>query len=119
MGLTGRDIRRGDVYLVDFGPRRGNEKAMPHPAVVLSINAVNSFEFIIVVVPGTKGEKVRRERQGDVRVPPGEAGLPMETVFEARQVAAIDPKKVIRRYGTMSAAALNRVEAAVRLTLGL
>ncbi len=110
---------RGEIYLVDFGPPRGREKAKVRPAVVLSINAVNTVGFVVVVVPGTNGKNVIVDRQGDVRVLIRDSGLRLETVFEARQVTAIDPDKVIHRLGVLTAVALNEVEAAVRLTLGL
>ena len=112
-------LSRGDIYLVDFGPPRGNEKAKVRPAVLLSINAVNAIGFVVVVVPGTNGANVRVTRQGDVRVSTQESGLRLETVFEARQVSALDPGKVLHRLGALSGAALARVETAVRLTLGL
>ena len=70
------EVRRGEVYWVDFGEIRDKEMADEHPAVVISINRLNDLRFLIVVVPGTSASKLRGEYPTDVRVSSGESFHP-------------------------------------------
>ena len=51
------DIRRGDIYLIDFDPTKGielkagSEIMKRRPAVVLSRDAINKVRRTVMVVP--------------------------------------------------------------------
>lgn len=108
------------IYWGDFGPPRGIEKAYRRPAAVMSINFVNDLPLVVVVVPGTKGANKTRDFETNVRVAPNECGLPLETVFQAYDVTAVDPSKVDPHpIGALKPNALARLERAIRFTLGL
>ncbi len=83
-------IHRGDVYFVDLSPAIGREQAGKRPVVVVSNDLINSKALVVVVVPGTRGSKVRSDYPGNIRVPMGEASLPDETVFLGFQIRALD-----------------------------
>ncbi len=69
---------------------------------------------------GTKGENIKRDYPGNVRVPAAESGLPMETVFLCFQLRSLDPGRFSGRpAGKISGAILAKVENAVRHCLGL
>ncbi len=113
-------LKRGYIYWTDFGPPRGKEKSYRRPAVVISINTLNDLLPVVVVVPGTKGANKRRDFPTSVRVSAADSGLPLETVFQAFDVTAVDPTKVEPgEIGKLSGVALTRLEKAVRFTLGL
>jgi len=58
--------------------------------VVISNDLINSKPLVVVVIPGTRGSKVKSDYPGNIRVPKGEANLPEETVFLCFQVRALD-----------------------------
>jgi mRNA interferase MazF len=113
-------IQRGDIYFVNLNPVRGREQAGERPVLVLSINAINRLPLVVTVVVGTKGENVRRDYPTNVRVPPEESGLALETVFLGFQLRSLDPDRFTgRSAGQVSGTTLRKVEDAVRYCLGL
>jgi mRNA interferase MazF len=113
-------IQRGDIYFVNLNPVQGREQAGERPVMVLSINAINRLPLVVTVVVGTKGENVRRDYPTNVRVPPEESGLPLETVFLGFQIRSLDPDRFANHpAGQVSGATLRKVEDAVRYCLGL
>ena len=73
-------IHRGEVYFVDLNPTVGREQAGKRPVVVISNDLINSKSLVVVVIPGTRGSKVKSDYPGNIRVPKGKANLPEETV---------------------------------------
>lgn len=113
------EVRRGEVYWVDFGEIRGSEMAHKHPALVISINSLNRLGFVIVVVPGTSASK-RQDYPTDVRVSPADSGLHDDTVFKCHQLVAVDPKRLLGSpVGTIPDTAMQRVDDTVAYILGL
>jgi len=113
-------IQRGEVYFVDLNPVKGREQAGTRPVLVLSIDAINRLPLVVTVVVGTKGDRVAKDYRTNVRVPMVESGLPMETVFLCFQVRSLDSRRFPDNpAGRLSSQAMDRVEVAVRYSLGL
>jgi mRNA interferase MazF len=113
-------IQRGEVYFVDLGRTVGHEQHGVRPVVVVSSDVLNVLPLVITVVPGTRGSKVQRDYQTNVRVPAGEANLPEETVFLTFQVRSLDHTRFADPpCGTVSQATLSALEQALAYTLSL
>jgi mRNA interferase MazF len=113
-------IRRGEIYFVSLDPSVGREQAGHRPVLVLSADEINRLPLVVVVVAGTSGRNITRDYPTNVRVAPGESGLPDETVFLGFQIRSIDPGRFpTKPAGRLSAATLRRVETAVCQCLGL
>ncbi len=113
-------IRRGDIYFVNLNPTKGREQAGRRPVLVLSIDAINSLPLVVTVIVGTKGENLSRDYATNVRVSPGESGLPQETVFLCFQTRSLDSRRFpSRRSGRLQGKILARIEETVRYCLGL
>ena len=113
-------IGRGEVYFVNLNPAQGREQAGTRPVLVLSTDAINQLPLVVIVVVGTKGENITRDYPTNVRVPPAESGLPMETVFLCFQVRSLDPRRFPQQpAGRLSDEMMSKVENAVRYCLGL
>jgi mRNA interferase MazF len=113
-------IERGEIYYVNLSPVQGREQAGTRPVLVLSIDAINQLPLVVTVVVGTKGANVTRDYPTNVRVPSGESGLPMETVFMCFQLRSLDPARFpTAPSGRLSDACLAKVEDAIRYCLGL
>ena len=113
-------VRRGEIYFVDLNPVKGREQSGTRPVAILSIDAINRLPLVATVVVGTKGEKISRDYQTNVRVTSAETGLPMETVFLCFQVRSLDPRRFPDQpAGRLPDHVMARVEAAVRYCLGL
>jgi mRNA interferase MazF len=113
-------VQRGEIYFVNLNPVKGREQSGTRPVLVLSIDAINNLPLVATVVIGTKGDNVKRDYWTNVRVPPKESGLPIETVFLGFQVRSLDPQRFSQQpAGKLSDAFMIQVEKAVRLCLGL
>jgi mRNA interferase MazF len=113
-------IQRGEIYFVNLNPVQGREQAGSRPVLVLSINAINRLPLVVSVVVGTSGKNVTRDYPTNIRVPPSESGLPVETVFLGFQLRSLDPARFPPApAGRLSAPILAKVEDCVRYCLGL
>ena len=113
-------IQRGEIYFVNLNPVEGREQAGNRPVLVLSIDAINRLPLVVTVVVGTKAENISRDYPTNVRVPPEESGLPMETVFLCFQIRSLDPKRFpTNPAGKISGEVMKKIDDTVRHCLGL
>lgn len=95
-------LRRFDVYLVALDPTQGSEIGKTRPAVVVSPDEANDYLRTVLVAPMTSTIKrypsrVRLKFQGRE----GEVALD--------QLRALDKRRLIRRLGAVSPAAVTRI----------
>jgi mRNA interferase MazF len=114
-------MRRGEIYFVDLGPRRGREPAFPHPVLVLSINMINNLPLVITVIPGTSAKPgAKNYPLTNVLVPAAESGLPKDTVFKCFQITVVDKARFVEPpAGRISSSFLKQVEDQISFVLGL
>jgi mRNA interferase MazF len=113
-------VKRGEIYFVNLNPVQGREQVGNRQVLVLSLDVINNLPLVITVVVGTKGDNISRDYPTNIRVPPLESGLPMETVFLCFQIRSLDPKRFpINPAGRLSDDVMKKIEDAVRYSLGL
>ena len=113
-------VKRGEIYFVDLNPAKGKEQTGTRPVLILSIDAINKLPLVVTVVVGTEGKNITHDYPTNVRVPPSESGLPMETVFLCFQIRSIDSARFPKQYaGKVSDEIMRKIENAVRYSLGL
>jgi mRNA interferase MazF len=87
--VASREVRRGDIRLVDWSPSRGSEQAGMRPAVVVQTDAANlnpRYPNTIVVTVSTKGKPVPFH----VSIEPSEQnGLKEKSFVKCEQVLTI------------------------------
>jgi len=113
-------VRRGEVYFIDLSPTSGREQAGQRPVLVVSNDSLNARPLVVAVVPGTRGSHIPADYPGNVRVAPGEANLPQETVFMTFQIRALDPNRFSSQpVGRLSDERMAEVDQALAWTLAL
>ncbi len=119
-------ISRGEIYWVNFKPTKGRDQSGVRPALVVSVDAINRQPLVVTVVPGTDAANITRDYPTNVRVSARESGLPTDTVFLCFQVRSLDHSRFLdpktgqaMRAGNVAAKAMGKIEAALRLVLGL
>lgn len=110
-------VRRGDVWLVALGAGRAGEPGKTRPAVVVSVDELNSGEVggLVVVVPLSSSQAPSALR---VEVGPS-AGIDRPSRAICRAVRAVIASRLVRRIGRVDSAALNDIESTLALVLGL
>lgn len=113
------DIKRGDIYIVDFDPPKGQEYKVGsevlkrRPVVVVSHNAINRARRMVMVVPLSSSP-----RPVEIfAVPVPSAG--QNSVAVCDQVTTINKAtRLLNRVAAMSREDFRLVEAGVKEALG-
>jgi mRNA-degrading endonuclease toxin of MazEF toxin-antitoxin module len=101
--------RRGDVYLVALDK--------PRPAVVLSVDQLNSQALDVTVVPLTTVEHPAFSMR--VPIQKGNGGLHQNCWAKCDQVTTIEKTYLQQHIGRLSPQAFQNIETQVRVALGL
>lgn len=107
------DIKRGNVYWVNFDPSLGGEIRKTRPAVVISNNAANAALNRVQVMPVTSKTD---------RLYPGEALIDLngeKRKAMADQLTTVSKLRLGNRIGAVDQADMERIESAVMLQLAL
>lgn len=111
------EVRRGDVFLVDFNPARGSEQAGFRPALVIQNDVGNRHSPTAIVAAISAAPE--RPYPFLVRLAAGEGGLERESAVNASQILTVDKSRLTRKLGSLSAERMRQVDRAVRISLGL
>jgi mRNA interferase MazF len=113
---------RGEIWVVDLDPARGEEANKRRPAVIVSNDGANhsvlrATRGVVTVVPVTSN--TRRVYPFQVLLPAKESGLTRDAKAQAEQIRAVSVQRVTTRVGRLSPAALLELDEALRLHLSL
>ena len=111
-------MKRGEIWIVDFGSPTGPEQAGERPAIL-----IQDYDFLaalttVVVIPLTTNLK-RMGLPTTVLIDAGEGGLERDSVALCHQVQARGQARLKQRIGELSAEVLAQVESCLLDTLGL
>lgn len=111
------NIRRGQIWDVDFEPQIGAEIRKVRPAVVVSVAKVGRLPLRIVV-PLTTGSSLR-DAHWTVEVPADlENGLTRDSVADAFQIKSLSTERFLRLRGVLSAALLEELTSRIAYCIG-
>lgn len=113
------DVRRGDLVWVNCEPSVGAEPKKVRTCVVVSNDIANRFGQVVTVVPTQRytPERAGRAYMVDLRAP--RSNLKAERIANASLVTTWDRSRLLKREGRLTKAALEKLDAALRLHLGL
>lgn len=112
------NYERGDLILVNFSPVIGSEQDNIRPAVVVSDEDFQRLGLVIVVAVTSR----LIQSFGRVPLQPNPAnGLDKPSDVLAYQVRTIstDPKRILKKLGTLSQHDVQRVDEALKIALKL
>jgi mRNA interferase MazF len=115
-------VLRGEIRLVDLDPVRGAEAAKRRPAVLVSNDGANATAArlgrgVVTVVPVTSN--VERVYPFQVLLPAGSTGLGRDSKAQGEQVRSVAVERVGAAIGEVPGEVMDRLDAALRLHLGL
>jgi mRNA interferase MazF len=110
-------VRRGEVWLVDFGDPIGREQAGRRPAVVISSDPLNdSRAGVVVVIPITTAH---RDLPSHVEIERGSSGLDEISYAKCEDVKSISDRRLVGRLGVAGDEAVFQMARALRFLLDL
>lgn len=116
--MPGRCVR-GTVVEINLDPTLGHERTKKRPCVVIQNDIGNKYSPTTIVAVITGAENIKRSFPVNVPVPAGEAGLKKESVVLCGQIRTVDETRFGKVYGQMSSSTMRKVDAALRISLGL
>ena len=115
--MTQRRFKRGEIWTVDLEPVVGSEQGKARPALIIQNDIGNLYSPVLIVAAITSGENARYDVQVQVRAPEG--GLHHNSIVLLNQIRTIDKRRVGRYWGRLSAGTMQRVDEAIKISLGL
>jgi mRNA interferase MazF len=113
------NVLRGDVVKVNFDPAIGSEPNKTRPCVVIQNDTGNKFSSVFIVAAITDVENVPKRYPVDVLVTKGDGGLEKDSVVQCNLLRCVSEKRLVSKYGHFSAAIMQRVDQALKISLAL
>ena len=110
--------RRGEVYLVSFDPTVGSEIQRTRPALILQ-NDIANRNSPITIVAAITSQFEEPLYPTEIMISPPEGGLTVPSVALLNQIRSIDRRRLVRRLGRVTAATMEQVDQALRISMGL
>ena len=110
--------KRGEIYLVEFDPARGHEIQKTRPALIIQNDIGNRYSPVTIVAAITSKFAVP-PYPTDVIVEEGQSGLSLRSAVVLNQIRSVGRQRLIRRLGRLDGAAMQRVDQALQVSLGL
>jgi mRNA interferase MazF len=109
-------IRRGEIYLVDFPAGWEGEQHGRRPALVIQNDVGNEYSTTTIVAAMTS-----RATTYDfhVRVKAQDTGLSADSTVMLEQVRTVSQRRLSRKLGQLKVDALQAVDRALHVSLGL
>ena len=110
--------KRGEIYLVEFDPARGHEIQKTRPALIIQNDIGNRYSPVTIVAAITSKFAVP-PHPTDVIVEGTPSGLSLPSAVVLNQIRSVNRQRLIRRLGRLDVAAMQRVDQALQISLGL
>jgi len=115
--MTQHRFRRGDIWTVVLEPVVDPEQGKARPALIIQNDIGNLYSPVLIVAALTSGENARYDVQVEVKAPEG--GLQHDSLVLLNQIRTVDKRRVGRHWGRLSEETMQRVDQAIRISLGL
>jgi len=109
------EVKRGEIWLVNLDPTIGHEIKKSRPAVIIQNDIGNKYGPITIIAPITS-QKIEKVYPFEVHVADL---LGKNAKVLLNQIRAIDKKRLIKNLGTVSDETLEKINEAIKISLGL
>ncbi len=111
-------IKRGDLVLVDLEPIVGSEQGKVRPAVVIQNDVGNEYSPTTIIAPITS-KVFSKEFSTNVELFKEDSRLEKDSTILLNQIRTIDKLRIIKKMSSLSNELMNRVDLAIKISLGL
>ena len=109
-------VYRGEIYYADLSPVLGSEQGGSRPVLILQNNIGNKHSPTIIAAPITC-RLSKKHIPAHVQI--SEGGLHEDSLVLLEQIRVLDKLRLKMRIGAVSAETMNKVDAALKIELGL
>lgn len=112
-----QEIKRGEIYWVDWSPSRGSEQSGLRPALVVQNDVGNRFSPTAIVAALTTATE--KPYPFLVKVTAKESGLPKDSTINLAVILTVDKTRLRNKCGKLNEAKMLEVDEALKASLGL
>ena len=112
-------VLRGEIWWASLPMPRASEPGYRRPVLIIQVNEFNRSRIRTIIAVALTTNLRLAEAPGNVQLPRTATGLPHESVVNVSQVITLDKSFLTERVLKLSPKYLKRVEAGMRLVLGL
>ena len=110
---------RGEIWWASLPEPAGSGPGYRRPMLVVSADSFNLSRLNTVVGVAISSNVELSESPGNVELAGADSGLRRDSVVNVTQVLTLDKTRLDDRVGEVDAATMRRVEAGLRMVLGL
>ncbi len=112
-----KDVKRGEIYSVDWNPGRGSEQSGLRPALIIQNDTGNEYSPTTIVASISTASE--RPYPFLVRFTAAESGLQQDSAVNLSQILTIDQTYLRDKCGELSQMKMAEVDEAIKTSLGL
>ena len=112
------EVKRGDIWLVNLNPTIGHEIKKSRPAVIIQNDLGNKYSPITIIAPITS-QNIEKIYPIEVILDRKNSGLEKISKVLLNQIRAIDKGRLIKKLGKIDYETLIKVDASIKISLGL
>lgn len=117
--MLNKQVKRGDIYWVDFGVTRGSEQGGIRPAVVIQNDIGNKFSPTVIVCP-ISSEIKKKELPTHVLISDYHMyGLKQLSQVMTEQMKVRDKTQLGDYIGTMDTQVMNKIDRAIEISVNV
>ena len=111
------NIKRGDIFYVDFGVTVGSVQGRLRPVVILQNDTGNKHSPTLIVATITS--KSNKKRELPTHIVFNMDGLTKESIVQLEQITTIDKQQLINYVGKMPQSVMEEINKAAKISLAL
>ena len=111
-----KEIKRGEIYWVNWNPGRGSEQSGLRPALVIQNDVGNKYSPTTIVAALTTA--IEKPYPFMVKVKTKESGLPKDSIVNLAVIMTIDKVRLQDKCGKLDEAKMNEVNEEIKASLG-
>lgn len=112
-----REVKRGELYWVDWNPGRGGEQTGIRPALVIQNDIGNRTSPTVIVASCTTAEI--KPYPFVVSIKKGESDLPKDCSINLSAILTISKSRLGIKCGQLTVEKMGEVDTAIKFSLGL
>jgi len=111
-------VRRGEIYYADLSPVVGSEQGGMRPVLIVQNDVGNRYSPTVIAAAITSQQNKAR-LPTHIEIEARTYGLSKNSVVLLEQVRTLDKRRLRERMGCLDEKAMQRVDGAIAISLGL
>ena len=113
-----KQIRRGDIVLVNLEPIKGREQGGIRPCLIIQNNIHNQYSPVVIIAAITS-KKFTKEFPTNVVISKQESKLDKNSTILLNQIRTLDKRRIVKKLSCLDNEIMKKVNLALKISLEL